>query len=135
MAWAGNAHRTIYERKQVVLRFYLSNFSSEHTTELGLGQGIRLLACLGAKSSGVAMPHRILMYYAPVLVCPILHRLTDLLDLLDLYLPFCYSSSCRHTPRTLPSVQLSHLLALLTYCIRQRLAGSLDNQPLTAIHA
>ena len=49
MAWAGNAHRTIYERKLVILRLYLSNFTSEHTAELGLGQGIRLLGWLGTK--------------------------------------------------------------------------------------
>ena len=61
MAWAGNAHRTIYERKQVILRLYLSNFTSEHTAELGLGQGIRMLACLGAKNSRVAAPHEILI--------------------------------------------------------------------------
>ena len=35
---------------------YLSNFTSEHTAELGLGQGIRLLACLGTKNSRVAAP-------------------------------------------------------------------------------
>ena len=51
MAWAGNAHRTIYERKQVILRLYLSNFTSEHTAELGLGQGIRLLGLLRTKVS------------------------------------------------------------------------------------
>ena len=49
MAWAGNAHRTIYERKLVILRLYLSNFTSEHTAELGLGQGIRMLGWLGIK--------------------------------------------------------------------------------------
>ena len=53
MAWAGNAHRTIYERKQVILRLYLSNFTSEHTAELGLGQGIRMLGWLGTKVSFV----------------------------------------------------------------------------------
>ena len=51
MAWAGNAHRTIYERKLVILRLYLSNFTSEHTAELGLGQGIRLLGSLRTKVS------------------------------------------------------------------------------------
>ena len=51
MAWAGNAHRTIYERKLVILRLYLSNFTSEHTAELGLGQGIRMLGWLGTKVS------------------------------------------------------------------------------------
>ena len=62
MAWAGNAHRAIYERKLVILRLYLSNFTSEHTAELGLGQGIRLLlACLGAKNSRVAAPHEFLI--------------------------------------------------------------------------
>ena len=53
MAWAGNAHRTIYERKWVILRLYLSNFTSEHTAELGLGQGIRMLGWLGTKVSFV----------------------------------------------------------------------------------
>ena len=53
MAWAGNAHRTIYERKLVILRLYLSNFTSEHTAELGLGQVIRLLGWLGTKVSFV----------------------------------------------------------------------------------
>ena len=61
MVWAGNAHRTIYERKLVILRLYLSNFTSEHTAELGLGQGIRLLGWLGAKNSRVAAPHEILI--------------------------------------------------------------------------
>ena len=53
MAWAGNAHRTIYERKLVILRLYLSNFTSEHIAELGLGQVIRLLGWLGTKASFV----------------------------------------------------------------------------------
>ena len=46
MTWAGNAHRAIYERKQVILRLYLGNFTSEHTAELGLGQEIRRAAQL-----------------------------------------------------------------------------------------
>ena len=71
MAWAGNAHRTIYERKLVILRLYLSNFTSEHTAELGLGQGIRMLACLGTKNSRVAAPHEIRSYCALVLVSTI----------------------------------------------------------------
>ena len=53
MAWAGNAHRTIYERKLVILRLYLSNFTSEHTAELGLGQGIRMLGRVGTNLSFV----------------------------------------------------------------------------------
>ena len=53
MAWAGNAHRTIYERKQVILRLYLGNFTSEHTAELGLGQGTRMLGWVGTKLSFV----------------------------------------------------------------------------------
>ena len=46
----------------MVLRLYLSNFTFEHTAELGLGQGIRLLACLGTKNSRVAEN--------PELMCP-----------------------------------------------------------------
>ena len=53
MAWAGNAHRTIYERKLVILRLYLSNFTSEHIAELGLGQVSRMLGWLGTKASFV----------------------------------------------------------------------------------
>ena len=68
MAWVGNAHRTIYERKQVILRLYLSNFTSEHTAELGLGQGIRLLGWLGTKSRRSAAPHGSRIYCALVLV-------------------------------------------------------------------
>ena len=49
MAWADNAHRATYERKWVILRLYLSNFTSEHTAELGLGQGIRLFGWFGTK--------------------------------------------------------------------------------------
>ena len=45
----------------MVLWLYLSNFTSEHTAELGLGQGIRLLGWLGAKNSRVAAPHEILI--------------------------------------------------------------------------
>ena len=59
MAWAGNAHRTIYERKLVILRLYLSNFTSEHTAELGLGQGIRLLGWLGTKVSFVEIKAKV----------------------------------------------------------------------------
>ena len=36
--------------EMVILRLYLSNFTSEHTAELGLGQGIRMLGWLGKKS-------------------------------------------------------------------------------------
>ena len=46
---SGNAHRAIYERKQVILRLYLGNFTSEHTAELGLGQEIRMLGWLCTK--------------------------------------------------------------------------------------
>ena len=59
MAWAGNAHRTIYERKLVILRLYLSNFTSEHTAELGLGQGIRMLGWLGTKVSFVEIKAKV----------------------------------------------------------------------------
>ena len=45
----------------------LSNFtSSEHTAELGLGQGIRLLGWLGTKSRRSAAPHGIIIYCALV---------------------------------------------------------------------
>ena len=37
----------------MILRLYLSNFTSEHTAELGLGQGIRMLGWLGTKVSFV----------------------------------------------------------------------------------
>ena len=33
----------------MILRLYLSNFTSEHTAELGLGHGIRMLGWLGIK--------------------------------------------------------------------------------------
>ena len=33
----------------MILWLYLSNFTSEHTAELGLGQGIRMLGWLGIK--------------------------------------------------------------------------------------
>ena len=59
MAWAGNAHRTIYERKLLILRLYLSNFTSEHIAELGLGQVIRLLGWLGTKASFVEIKAKV----------------------------------------------------------------------------
>ena len=37
----------------MILRLYLSNFTSEHTAELGLGQGIRMLGWVGTKLSFV----------------------------------------------------------------------------------
>ena len=35
----------------MILWLYLSNFTSEHTAELGLGQGIRMLGWVGTKLS------------------------------------------------------------------------------------
>ena len=37
----------------MILWLYLSNFTSEHTAELGLGQGIRMLGWVGTKLSFV----------------------------------------------------------------------------------
>ena len=55
MAWADNAHRTTYERKQVIPRLYLSNFTSEHTAELGLAVAVVGVMCGvgGACTAGV----------------------------------------------------------------------------------
>ena len=43
----------------MVLWLYLSNFTSEHTAELGLGQGIRMLGWLGTKVSFVEIKAKV----------------------------------------------------------------------------
>ena len=52
----------------MILWLYFSNITFEHTAELGLGQGIRMLGWLGAKSSRMATPHGSRSYCALVLV-------------------------------------------------------------------
>ena len=43
----------------MILWLYLSNFTSEHTAELGLGQGIRMLGWLGTKVSFVEIKAKV----------------------------------------------------------------------------